>query len=35
MLMFMARHDAGNGALGLRAMFSLDPAMGPRQHPTG
>jgi hypothetical protein len=31
--MLMARRDAGPGTLGLRAMASLDPAMGPSGYP--
>ncbi|HEX4511226.1 MAG TPA: hypothetical protein VH328_14145 [Burkholderiaceae bacterium] len=33
MAMLMAQHPAGPGTLGLRAMLSLDPTMGPRGYP--
>ena len=33
MLMVMAQHPAGPGTLTLRAMLSLDPAMGPAGYP--
>jgi hypothetical protein len=33
MLMAMAQHPLGEGTLGLRAMGSLDPAMGPSGYP--